>query len=336
MPGMLATVTIGLALAGGTGAPEARAFTWTTPEGEVWEHAALVERPDPDRDTGMGVMLFGGGLATDLHWTTPGSYEQGGERHRLTISGEETRDADTLASAFVDAGFTVMRFSAIRVGDPLHAEDPAMAQAKPFPATVTMARAAWGALLERAGFGPGQVIAVGHSLGAPRSLLVSEGQAAGYVMLAGAYVTPTKARTSELAGQAAGEEGEDYDGSGEISAWERAAASAIRGGRTRQAERFESRGGSFEWGSDILARTCAPALAVWGGLDTVSYHGAVLEHLLGDQVETVYFPEFGHNLGREEGGLAGPIDGRVVETVVAWAKRRADARAGNGPGRERP
>ncbi len=305
------------------GEPESITFEWTTDAGERWTHAALIERPDRETDTGLGVMLFGGGLSADLHWTTPGSYEHDGETHRMTISGEDTRDADTLAAALLDAGFTVLRSSAVREGDPLHAENRAMAQAKPFPETVTMAVAAWGALLDRAELEPGEVFVVGHSLGVPRSLYVTEGRAAGYVMLAGAYVTPNRARTSALAEAAADEPGEDYDASGDIAGWERAASRAIRTGETRTAERFTSGGAEFDWACDVLAASEAPALAIWGGLDTISYHGPVLDHLLPGQVETVYVANRGHNLASEEDGLTGPIDPAVVERIVGWIAEHA-------------
>ncbi|GJM19559.1 MAG: hypothetical protein DHS20C14_17720 [Phycisphaeraceae bacterium] len=333
---MLATITMGLMLGASACAtqrvsarhpePEAFTFTWTTSDGDEWTHAALVERPDPGRDRGVGVALFSGGYATDLHWTVPGSYEHDGQRDQFTIDGGPTRDADALAAALVDGGFTVMRYSAIREGDPLHAEDPAMCEVRPFPETVAMANAAWGAMLGRAGLEPGEVFVLGHSLGGPRSMLASDGAAAGCVLLAGAYMTPNRTGSRALAEAAAGEPGEDSDGSGEISGWERAAATALRTGETRSAERLEIHGGSFEWASDVLARSEGPALAVWGGLDTISYHGPVLEHLLGDCVETVYFANLGHNLGPEdEHGRTGPIDDRVVGCVVGWLIKRAEA-----------
>ncbi|MEQ8770292.1 MAG: alpha/beta fold hydrolase [Phycisphaerales bacterium] len=305
------------------GAPEAGSFTWTTSDGDVWTHATLIEHPEPGEDRGLGVMIFGGGYATDLHWTVPGAYEHNGETQPLTIDGAPTRDADDLAQAFLDAGFTVLRYSAIREGDPLRAENPLHAQTRPFGETLEMARAAWDAMLDASGFDPGDVYVVGHSMGATRGVLASGGHAAGYVLLAGAYVTPINGGTRRLAEEAADEPGEDFDGSGGIAGWERAAARALRERPFEHAEPFRADGAELAWVSDVLADSDAPVLALWGGLDTISLHGPVLEHLLGDRVETVYEPELGHALAPDQGGLTGPIDPRVVDRIGSWLADRA-------------
>ncbi len=325
MPLALAACVLGACMATD---PDSFTFEWTTSAGETWEHQASIERP-AEGDTGMGVMLFGGGLSSDLHWTTPAVIEHEGSTTQLTIDGRDTRDADTLAEALIARGFSVLRYSAIRIDDPLHASNRAMAQAEPFHETVMMARAAWASLVERSGLRASEIIVVGHSLGAARAVLVTGGEAAAYVMLAGAYASPTIERPSTLA--AAVDDNApnvDYDASGDISPWERAAASALRGDTFRSDERLERAGKSFEWPSDTLARTRAPVLAIWGGLDTMSYHGPVLEHLLGERVQSVYFAELGHNLGQEtEDGRTGPMDERVVELVARWAQDRARERS---------
>ena len=298
---------------------------WQSPEGQRFAYEGRIERPargaEPIRD--VAVMLFGGGLAADIHWTTPGSYEQDGQIHKLTIDGTDARDADTLAAALTDAGFTVLRHSAVALDDPLHAENPAMAQARPFPDTVEIARAAWDQLLDASGFEPERVFVVGHSLGAARAVLASDAEAGGYVFLAGAYVSPQRTAPRTLIAEADDGPGEDYDASGSVAGWERAASKAIRDNELRSERPLEVGGVTHEWPSDLLLSSDAPVLAIWGGLDTMSYHGPVLEHLLADRVDTVYHPTLGHNLGRERGGLTGPIEAEVVDAVVDWIVSRA-------------
>ncbi len=302
--------------------PESGTFTWTTGDGEVWTHATRVDRPEPGDDRGMGVVMFGGGYASDLHWTVPAAYEHNGETQPLTIDGEPTRDADDLAEAFLDAGFAVLRYSAVREGDPLRAENAMHAQTRPFGETLEMARAAWDALLGASGFEAGDVFVVGHSMGATRGVLASNGRAAGYVLLAGAYVTPINGSTRRLADEAADEPGEDFDGSGGVRGWERAAALALRERTFEHGEPFRADGVELAWVSDVLAGSDAPVLALWGGLDTISLHGPVLEHLL-PRVDTAYEPGLGHAFAPERDGLTGPIDPGVVARVAAWVSSRA-------------
>lgn len=303
-------------------------FAWTTPDGAVWTHRAVVERPEAELDNGWAVMLFSGGLSADLDWTVPGAYEADGRTRRLTIDGEATRDGLTLAQGLRAAGFTVLRYSSVREGDALRARSPVLAEAVGFPATVTMAEAAWASLVSRAGVEPGRVLVVGHSLGAARGVLTTDGEAAGYVFLAGAYVTPTDVAPARLAREAGAEPteepGEDYDRSGAVVGWERAAARAIRTGSVRTGARWRVGGASLAWPIDVLAGGGAPVLAVWGGEDATSYHGPVLERLLGDRVETVYLPGLGHNLGPVEDGRSGAIDAGVARRVVAWCAERAE------------
>ncbi|MEL6328171.1 MAG: hypothetical protein AAFR38_00795 [Planctomycetota bacterium] len=297
-------------------------FGWTNGAGERWTHAAVVERPDAALDNGHAVALFSGGYTADLDWTVPGSYTLRGQTTRLTLSGDDYTDGATLSDALTAAGFTVLRYSAIREGDPLHAENRVNAQTRPIEETYGLARTALRAMTERAGIPIGRTFVLGHSFGANRAAVVAEG-AAGYVLLAGAYMSPTSAAPDRLAASATAE-GRDFDGGGTVSGWERAAQQRLDGGIVRQGEVFRAaKDGTPEvpWASDRLLATGAPVLAVWGGLDDISMHGPLLERLR-PATDTVYFPGFNHQLGEERGGLTGPIATEVVELIVGWLGER--------------
>ncbi|MFG0282845.1 MAG: hypothetical protein ACF8R7_00345 [Phycisphaerales bacterium JB039] len=333
--------------AGGPPAPEDMVIQWTRAQGEPWRCAARIERPEPQRDRGRAVLLFGGGLVHDLDWTTPGSYEQDGQTIQLTIDGRDTTDAATIARALVEQGWTVIRYASLRADDPLHAQSRAMAESLPLPETVELARFMWGELLGRAGAAPEQTVCIGHSLGAWRGVVASDGKAAGYIALAGAYMSPTTSRPSQLAGEAmaqvgvAGEDGRvtaeefaaltpalaapfaevDVDGSGAVSGWELAAAQRLAGGLAPEAETLARQGGAWPWPTDLLAQSGAPALAVWGGQDTMSYHGRLLAALGerdGFAVTTRWCADLGHNLGPVVDGRTGAIAPEVVEAIVTW------------------
>src|SRR5690606_27505080 len=126
---------------------------------------------------------FGGGLVNDLDWTTPGRFEHEGQAVQLTISGEDATDGDTIARALVADGWTVIRYSSLREGDPLHAQSRGMAESLPFDATVDLARFMWGQLLKEAAVAPERTVVLGHSLGAARGVIASGGRAMGYVSL---------------------------------------------------------------------------------------------------------------------------------------------------------
>ena len=133
---------------------------WTNPEGAKWTFKARIDRPPTATDRGRAVFMFGGGFSNDIDWTTPGRFEHAGQAMQLTISGQDSRDGLTLAEAMVADGWTVIRYSAIREGDPLHAQSRGMAEAMPYPGTLELARFMWKELLRRAGFELDQVVAL--------------------------------------------------------------------------------------------------------------------------------------------------------------------------------
>lgn len=290
--------------------------------------------------------MFGGGLVNDVHWTTPGRVEHDGKAVQLTISGQDTTDGATLASALVADGWTVIRYSSLRDDDPLHAQSRGMAEAMSFDATVDLARFMWNEFIDGTRRSPEHTVALGHSLGACRGVIASEGKAMGYVSLAGAYMSPTSSPPSRLASAAmaslgeVGADGEltepefaaaelldltfaevDADGSGAISGWELAAAQRLRDGVEAEGDGLVRGEESWPWPTDLIAAHSAPVLALWGGLDTMSYHGPLLE-ALGDrdgyEVTTRWLPGLGHKLGPLDNGQTGPIAAEAVEAIVGW------------------
>ncbi|MEM0984015.1 MAG: alpha/beta fold hydrolase, partial [Planctomycetota bacterium] len=188
--------------------------------------------------------------------------------------------------------------------------------------TFDLAASAMDALLDRSGVPITRTIMLGHSLGAARAAVVTNGNAAGYVLLAGAYLSPTADRPTQLAATATAE-GNDFDGSGAITGWERAAAQRLADGITRDRAKFLP-DHDIPWASDVLLDSNAPILAIWGGLDPVSIHGPLLEQLR-QKTDTVYVPDVGHQLGPESAGLAGPIAPKVVDRIVEWLSVRFTA-----------
>lgn len=62
-------------------------------------------------------------------------------------------------------------------------------------------------------------------------------------------------------------------------------------------------------------------LAVWGGRDSMSYHGPLLQALGerdGYAVTTRWMPDPGHNLGPVADGRTGPIAPEGVDAIVRW------------------
>ncbi|MDX9910555.1 MAG: hypothetical protein RBS39_01850 [Phycisphaerales bacterium] len=192
-----------LGLAGGRAPAEEFTFNWTDTNGV--EHAArgVIELPagwaDQSPDERVGVVLFGGGLSHDADWTVPGWIDHLGEPMQLTRDGEDTHDGRTLAHALRDAGLGAVRFE---LGVRQNAEAASLATVG-FADTLACARAAWDAALLELALPAERVIVLGHSLGATRGVLVSEGHARGYALLAGAYMSyeagsPTKLRDEAI------------------------------------------------------------------------------------------------------------------------------------------
>lgn len=321
-------------------------------EGQAWKLNAAIDRPDPEHDRGMAVMMFSGGLSATTDWTVPGFYELNGQRHQLTLSGEPTADGLTIATALRDAGFTVLRYASIREGDPLFAQSPVMAEALKYPGTLALARTAWDELLERSGFAPERVIVLGHSLGAARALQVSEGKAAGGVFLAGAFASLIEGSVRERAREAIGDldaDGDgvvaraefestpppwgsfasiDADGDGELRGWEVLAAIERSFDDTPalpQSDRYAPE--ETPPSAILIDRTTMPALLLWGELDPLSAYGPRLAWwsaaMQRDNMTTRYFQGLGHALTRERDGLTGPIEPAVLDAIVGWCIARS-------------
>lgn len=321
--------------------------SWAPPGQPPRTYLVRIDRPAPEHSRGRAVFMFGGGLANDIDWTTPGRFEHNGEVVQLTITGEDTTDGATLAHALVADGWTVIRYSALREDDPLHAQSRGMAESLPFAATVDLARFMWNEFVQRDDRKPEETVVLGHSLGACRGVLVSEGRAMACITLAGAYLSPTSEPPSRLAAAALaalgdpGADGEltqqefdaasqlaplefaavDADGSGAVAGWELAAAQRLAGGLEPSGDRLSRGEDSWPWPTDLLAARQPPVLALWGGMDTMSYHGPLLEELGargGFKITTRFWPDLGHNPAPVENGRTGPIAPEVVETVVRW------------------
>ena len=346
LPVLLAAVLPAAAAGQTRPATEDLLIEWTNPEGKPWTLRARIDRPAPAVDRGRAVFLFGGGLSNDLDWTTPGRIEHEGHALQLTLSGEDARDAVPLAEALLADGWTVIRYSAIREGDPLHAQSRAMAEVMPYPGTLTLSRFMWIEVLKRAGFELGDVVALGHSLGATRAVQATEGEAAGYVFLAGAYLSPTMASPQRSAQEALAPFGPaasdgvitreeagagnfthtdsfdaiDRDGSGALCGWELAAAQRLAADVVPDAPAFGT-DPPAAWPSGLLTTRRPPVLAIWGGLDPTSFHGPLLEHLAQrDRIPltTRYFATLGHNLSPVQHDRTGPIAPEVPAAIVEW------------------
>ena len=327
-------------------ASEELLIEWTNLEGALWTLRARIDRPAPGADRRRAVFMFGGGFSNDLDWTTPGRLEHEGKPLQLTITGEDARDGAVMAKALLEAGWTVIRYSAIREGDPLHAQSRGMAEAMPYPGTLELARFMWSELPKRAEIAPERIVALGHSLGATRALHATDGKAAGYVFLAGAYLSPTGASPRRIASEELSPFGEagadgvisrheasvtnlvlpadfdaiDRDRSGDLAGWELAAARRMAGPIKSDEPAFGTEP-PMDWPTDILAKRDLPALAIWGGLDSMSFHGPLLEHLAqreGIPLRTRYFTGLGHNLGPIQGERAGPVAPQVITAIVEW------------------
>jgi pimeloyl-ACP methyl ester carboxylesterase len=306
----------------------------TLRDGESRRFPILIDRPIGfESETGQAVMLFHGGYQSDPHWTVPGSYTINDKTYPLTIDGNDTRDADTIAQACIESGIAVIRYGSIHLDDAKHKENPVMGDSIGFNDTVDLAAAVWERALGELDIASSQCTVIAHSLGAPRSIYSTIGEhqpAGGYVFLAGAYASPTMEQPKSLIAQAAEKKIDkldipDHDGSGTIDAFEQAAHLAITQDSYRGEKPFASESVVYPWLCDELIVTDAPVLAIWGSIDPMSYHGPVLSNLFQDagkenQLTSVYGIGLGHNLSEEDSGKVGPIDQRVVEQIVEWVK----------------
>ena len=84
----------------------------------------------------------------------------------------------------------------------------------------------------------------------------------------------------------------------------------------------------LKFGAERLGKPAPHVLAVWGSLDTMSFHGPRLSRILPNNgLESRYFTDLGHNMGQERTvdgtTLTGPIDEGVVDLVVDWCAEQA-------------
>lgn len=290
--------------------------------GSVHQFDMLVELPDGfDPESDYAIVLFSGGIGMDIEWTQRGSFTRGETTQRLSISGDPIKNGALIAQALLDAGYGVVRYSTdFREGN----ENPERYEAMRFPDTIGLARKVWDRAQQETGLPIDRLYALGHGLGATRAALVTD-RPAGYIVLSGSYMAPSSASVRDIvmSEQSDRIEGEDYDGSGTISQWERAAKHAIDEQVYRDETPFFTQGETYAWASDQLASSGSPVLAVWGSLDSSSYQGPILSHIfetdgVEDRLTTVYFQDIGQHMGRSVGGKRGAIEQKVIERVVGW------------------
>lgn len=335
---------------------ETRSFTFESESGRT--HAARLLLPAEDDRNGFAVLLIGGGTVQDMHWTIPGVVDTPQGRMQFTIDGQSTRDGDTLANAIADAGFIVMQWSSIFEGDPLHAENPAMATPMEYPDSVRLAGEALAVMREQPEVNADQIILLGHSLGATRACQIADEDVAGVVMLAGAYIARIGARPTDINAATLGRwasvdanhdslitpdefenrvnvEGApvvhasfemlDADDSGALAGWERSAGEIL--GHIEPVapipfpQQTEFREG-VPWAIDVLLeRRGVPALALYASRDPISVHGPVLAEvarLMGLASLTI---EYAPDLGHQ---FSKEEDGRIASIESSVVERVVD------------
>ena len=165
-------------LAGVTGCAERHAATREAPSairfvdtGEEFD--ALIHRPAPGAANGWGVLMIGGGVGNDLDWTTPGHIIVDGAEIQTSISGQDHADAPVIARALTEAGFVVMRWSTLAVGDPLASQWPVRATPRTQAELLRQARSALATFRREGSIDPKNVLLLGHSLGAARACTIA-------------------------------------------------------------------------------------------------------------------------------------------------------------------
>lgn len=269
-------------------------------------------------------------MGTAIDWFVPGE---------LSIDGKPTRDADTIAKSLLGEGFVVMRWHAIRRGDPEFAKDPLMLDPPSYAQTVEQAEKAFAEFRKLDVVPVDRTFLLGHSLGARRACIVLDENPTipGVVMLAGARLIRTKLdavrevvaesdslfskRDSDRDGRLRGHElpaindksllrrfDTDQDGGLDRREWTLVRLDQSAKQWEEPVEGVQDRD-RHRWSVDILASLATPTLLIVGDLDErwklESYVATLYlrNHGHPDFTWTV-FDGIGHNLGLE---LAGPV-----------------------------
>lgn len=310
-------------------------FVWSSETLGDRRHRAVEMRPN--EWNGWAVVLLGGGMVTDENWTVPGSFVDpgSGETMQFTIDGEDTRDAQVIGKALVEQGYVVWRWSSVHEDDQLHAQDPAMAEGLRFADGVELTNNMVSQFLDRTEGLDGAVL-IGHSLGANRAIRAGamDDRVSGFVFLAGARLTSLPSVPSELSRQAIADQESDANGDGllstdeltpqQLARWDVDGDGAVRGWEIAGVE--AARAGGWPDGGrgsklELLIESEKPALALFGGLDTMSVHGPVLAmeaERVDAPIEVEYFADLGHQLSVEKDGLCDDIDSAIVNRIVDW------------------
>lgn len=311
-------------------------LTFEGKEGRV--HEARLWSPEPEKANGVGVLLIGGGAATDMHWTIPGFVPtvEGRPDRQTTLDGQPTRDADTIAQALVERGFAVLQWSMIHRDDPAYRENPIRAAGVEYPDSVDLTRSALRLLREQPGIDPNRIALVGHSLGATRACHVADDGVVAIVCLSGANLSKIRGRPADLTERAlraandadierddaidadefqlwaqrsdapslyrAGFIEMDRDHDGSLRGWELAAQTAIAAlinGRTDVLETSDQLRPGLPWPSDVLLNSKRPALVLYGGLDAAAVHGPLLEREIAQRGATHITVQYLRGLGHQ-------------------------------------
>lgn len=298
-----------------------------------WEYDGRIELPAEGKRNGWGVMLLGGGLGSPIDWEIPGI---------MTLDGQPTRDADTIARALLDAGFTVMRWHSIRRGDPIRAKDPLMMDPPTFPQTVDQARKAFDAFREKNVVPVERMFLLGHSLGARRAaILIDEHPSIpGVVMLAGASLLASDLeKAKSIVSKARADAASANPVMDPTTAALRALSERLDDWKPAASTDRDRHG--HRWAADVLLERRTPLLAIVGELDERWYLEALLLEARmrkdgRERATFTYLAGLGHQLGPEVTGdvthpqhgviaasRTGPIEPRVVREIVAWLNQQA-------------
>ncbi len=292
-----------------------------------WVFDGRIELPDASVRKPWAVMLLGGGLGTAIDWDVPGI---------MTLDGNPTRDADTIANALLKRGYVVMRWHAIHRDDKLFAGDGFMMETVKPAQTVEQARKAMAAFRAKKVVPDDHIFLLGHSLGAARAadLIDQHKDAPGIVMLAGASLIPTDLETVK---KIASESTENKSKEPHESVVR--ALAENRKKWIKPISETKTRLGT-RWPVEVLIENKTPTLLMVGSDDE---RWLVESYAVTDTLRQANHPDYtwkvvegaGHQLGPEEvaevtyqdhGVIAnskvGPINEAVVNEVVNWIESR--------------